>query len=731
MRLRKRSSPLSPGRTNTGTNTPERESTPAPAPTNDAITDIWKSALDQYRDAVGFNLQNKKDELVRRMEKCTTTDAILRVLDDAAHYLVDQRRGNRKLEAVRGFLKPVVVGLDTILDAGAETGSALGVPGGKGIFAAVAVLLKAADRVSATFDDMEQLFERLQVYIERLEVRIKAPLRDQAKTIAVKALAEMLKAFAIATKMMRQNRLGMFVRALFTKGDYVQHAIRVLEKNMSDSIRMDIVDVVVGMHELSSDVLQIKTSMSQFLEMMQPLLEGIQPVVEQTHAMMGTVLSESRERDALLWTMATELRVACRAFQRHEEDKKRYEAAVTAEEQSARPELRWRRWGGQLYCVVCRFSPRDQDSVWRTLVGLLLACVECTMGFSTRRSLQQADSDDDAGQVVVRFLWTTCAFLLLFMMQKLDTVTRSLGKAPGVINIVDIMGFSLVLEQDDFASWEATHSFLLRVFSSSRDRRHGLSIVENREYGLGNNDLLVITAEQWSHIVRPGAILHMCILLHTTDLSCPYCGLEASSEETLSDGRIICSNPECGRTYGAHQDDSNLSDPETSDLSTSHSFTAVSGNTAGKLIRAFTRVVVLIWECYLSYDDEDESSGASGMPWDIRSGLDLPPLAHLMPPGIPYMITNTARTFPELTYYGVHTPVRPPAPCCVYSGERGGLPGACATLLPPYAILPGYGERSSLIPVHLADPLRHRYHELERQRGGFIEMPQRTDRLLD
>lgn len=69
---------------------------------------------------------------------------------------------------------------------------------------------QAAERVSATFDQLEQLFERLSVYIERLKLRLRTPLGDEARMIAVKALAEMLKAFAIATKIMCQNRLSMY-----------------------------------------------------------------------------------------------------------------------------------------------------------------------------------------------------------------------------------------------------------------------------------------------------------------------------------------------------------------------------------------------------------------------------------------------------------------------------------------------------------------------------------------
>lgn len=107
------------------------------------------------------------------------------------------------------------------------------VPGGKGIFAAVAVLMmvsykllfsqflltsmpgQAANRVSATLDDLEKLFERLCVYVERLQVRTSVPLENQSKKIAVKALVEVLKALALATRMLKRGRIRARLRHLY------------------------------------------------------------------------------------------------------------------------------------------------------------------------------------------------------------------------------------------------------------------------------------------------------------------------------------------------------------------------------------------------------------------------------------------------------------------------------------------------------------------------------------
>lgn len=119
------------------------------------------------------------------------------------------------------------------------------------------------------------------------------------------------------------------------------------------------------------------------------------------------------------------------------------------------PQASWRRWGGQLYCVVCRFSSKDQDGLWRVLVSLVFSAIGSIVGAPAARAIQEDNTPhDDPGRIITRFFQTTCAFLLLFMMQKLDSVTRSVGKVPGGITIVDILGLSLELQQDDFRSWE-------------------------------------------------------------------------------------------------------------------------------------------------------------------------------------------------------------------------------------------------------------------------------------
>ena len=68
---------------------------------------------------------------------------------------------------------------------------------------------QAADRVSGIFDDLEKLLKHLKVFVERLQVRVSAPMRDGSRRIAVKALVEVLKAFELATRAMTRGRISV------------------------------------------------------------------------------------------------------------------------------------------------------------------------------------------------------------------------------------------------------------------------------------------------------------------------------------------------------------------------------------------------------------------------------------------------------------------------------------------------------------------------------------------
>ncbi|KZV73964.1 WD40 repeat-like protein [Peniophora sp. CONT] len=214
--------------------------------------DIWSNALDEYRHLTGVDLRDSQNmSIVRQLEQCSDSDDILDRLDTASKGFNRWRKGGRWSRRLRSVLKPLVHGLNTIIEALAETASsAAHAPGGKGIFAALVVLMKAADSVSTTFDDIEKLFGRFKAYVVCLEKRVRVPIDHEMKVLAVRALVEMLKAMGHVTEILSKGRTGNFIGSLFNQSNVIADAIRELEEIERDESRLDVADIRVIVYNL-------------------------------------------------------------------------------------------------------------------------------------------------------------------------------------------------------------------------------------------------------------------------------------------------------------------------------------------------------------------------------------------------------------------------------------------------------------------------------------------------
>ncbi|VDC02445.1 unnamed protein product [Peniophora sp. CBMAI 1063] len=277
-----------------------------PAGHGQSLSDLWNTAFERYLHSLGLDAHNKNFSLFMELSYPTTSDTLLDKLQLASAHLSDNRRGSQRAHRFRQSLKPLVTGLLVLLDASAETASSLGVPGGKGIFAAVAILLEAAGRVSTAYDDLEKLFDRFCVYVERLQVRVRVPLTVESTEIAVKALIEMLKTFELATVMLRKGRIRHFLGALFTKSDDLEKALEALEDVTTEEERMAIAELIAGMHHLSADVQDVKTSLASLSRN----IHDDRPMHERTEAATQVLLagaSNIQEQNTSLLNMVQTL----------------------------------------------------------------------------------------------------------------------------------------------------------------------------------------------------------------------------------------------------------------------------------------------------------------------------------------------------------------------------------------------------------------------------------------
>ena len=89
------------------------------------VATLWAAALEQYTRSLKVDLHDPKVSFVRALDRCNSTEEILLVLQGAAARLSDKRRGGRAGRSLRETIKPVVHGLNVILNATAETASSL------------------------------------------------------------------------------------------------------------------------------------------------------------------------------------------------------------------------------------------------------------------------------------------------------------------------------------------------------------------------------------------------------------------------------------------------------------------------------------------------------------------------------------------------------------------------------------------------------------------------------
>ncbi|KZV73960.1 hypothetical protein PENSPDRAFT_243328 [Peniophora sp. CONT] len=217
-----------------------------------SFSDIWSDALDEYHLTTAVNLRDPKNmDIVRQLETYVDPDDILNHLDIVSQSFDHWRQGGKWSQRLRGILKPFVRALHKIIEAIAETSSSAGhAPGSKVIFVAILVLLKAADGVSTTFDDIEKLFERFRAYVVRLEKQVMAPIDREMKVLAIRALVEMLRTIGDVTKVLSRGRVWNFMGALVKRSDKIAVAMNKLKEIEYDEDRLNIADLRVAVYDL-------------------------------------------------------------------------------------------------------------------------------------------------------------------------------------------------------------------------------------------------------------------------------------------------------------------------------------------------------------------------------------------------------------------------------------------------------------------------------------------------
>ncbi|KAF7332814.1 Goodbye domain-containing protein [Mycena sanguinolenta] len=203
---------------------------------------LWDDAFDVYKDRTGIDLRHENSDLALRLQGCASATSVLETLQKITSEFSGYREGTSKWRKFQRKLKPVLTVIVAFIDAAADSAISSPMPGGA-VFIAIGLLLKATQGVSEKFDALIDLLESLELFFRQLSIRSEVSLSKESKHIVVEILVEMLKALALATQLMKQNRIKNFVREL-VKGDDMKAILDRLQKLTTIESRMTAVEIL-------------------------------------------------------------------------------------------------------------------------------------------------------------------------------------------------------------------------------------------------------------------------------------------------------------------------------------------------------------------------------------------------------------------------------------------------------------------------------------------------------
>lgn len=183
---------------------------------------IFEAASKEYKKLTGQDLNMHPFSVV--FDSCDSADAVLSIFRKQAQIFDEIRKGD---DRVIKWLDPMVHILFTFSAALGE-GVGLVFSPAKVIFAGVGMLLTVAKDVMASYDTLADLFERMQGFLQRLEIYIGTLLTPAMTEVLGRIMAEVLSIFALVTKEMKQGRFKKSLKRLMGRRD-VESALQRLD----------------------------------------------------------------------------------------------------------------------------------------------------------------------------------------------------------------------------------------------------------------------------------------------------------------------------------------------------------------------------------------------------------------------------------------------------------------------------------------------------------------------
>ncbi|KAJ7048703.1 hypothetical protein C8F01DRAFT_1070277, partial [Mycena amicta] len=193
--------------------------------------------------------------MARCHQKVRGRDKVLDALDRDLREFKDYRD---KKERLRKWLKPMLHLIGSLSEAAGEA-AAMHVPYAKAGFVALGVLVQAAKNVSARYDSIIDLCELLHSFLERLRVYLSVQLPENMQEVVVRILTHLLSVFGLATKEIKHNRFGSYLRTLIGQTD-VQESLKKLNDLIGAEQSMGVANAMVFSQEILAHVQDLQTT---------------------------------------------------------------------------------------------------------------------------------------------------------------------------------------------------------------------------------------------------------------------------------------------------------------------------------------------------------------------------------------------------------------------------------------------------------------------------------------
>jgi hypothetical protein len=199
---------------------------------------LFESALQAYEKTAGVTLA--QHPLALQIQSCQSVDDINTLLQNQAQAITDLQASNRIMKSVKKILSilvplstaatltvPLVNQKTLVVDFASLTVSCQSSDPAKAIHASLAILLdvravpqflcthlcdfrmnQAAKGVISSHDALVDLLESIEQFVSRLDVYTRIPFTNPMVEIVIKIMMELLSILALATKELKQRKLG-------------------------------------------------------------------------------------------------------------------------------------------------------------------------------------------------------------------------------------------------------------------------------------------------------------------------------------------------------------------------------------------------------------------------------------------------------------------------------------------------------------------------------------------